>query len=72
VVCLAEPTIRPTDAEELCSARYATRREALKVARLLRAAGWVVVEHAVGLAMVASVYHPSTYDSPGDVIHCHR
>jgi hypothetical protein len=67
-----EPSIDPTDAEELCNAEYASRREALRVARRLRAAGWVVVEHPDGLPMVASVYHPNTYDSPGDVIHCHR
>jgi hypothetical protein len=66
-----EPLIGTTDAEDLCNEPYPSRREALGVARRLRAAGWVVVEHSNGLAMVASVYHPDTYDSPGDVIHCH-
>lgn len=70
-----EPDIGPLDAAELCAEAYPDRREALAVARRLRAAGWVVVEHPEhparrpdGLAMVASVYHPSTYDSPGDLL----
>jgi hypothetical protein len=44
------------------------------VARRLRAAGWLVVEHAEhrsrrpdGLSMVASVFHPVSYESPGDL-----
>jgi hypothetical protein len=70
-----EPTIDPVDAEDLCDSPYPSRREALGVARRLRAAGWVVVEHhgrpshrPDGLSMAASVYHPSTYESPGDLL----
>jgi hypothetical protein len=72
---LDEPDIRLIDAVELCAQAYPTRREALTVARRLRAAGWVVVEHTGssarrpdGARMVASVYHPITYESPGDVV----
>jgi hypothetical protein len=72
---LEEPTIRPIDAIDLCAEPYPTRHEALAVARQLRAAGWVVVEHTGdqttrpdGALVVASVYHPASYDSPGDVV----
>lgn len=71
---LEEPYIRLIDAVELCAQPYLTRREALTVARRLRAAGWVVVEHTGdswrpdGTRMVASVYHPITYESPGDIV----
>jgi hypothetical protein len=71
---LEEPAIRPTDATDLCAEPYPTRREALAVARRLRAAGWVVVEHTGhsrrpdGTSIVASVYHPRSYESPGDVV----
>jgi hypothetical protein len=70
-----EPGIGPLDAAELCAEPYPSWREALAVARRLRAAGWVVVEHARhpsrrpdGLAMVAGVYHPISYESPGDLL----
>lgn len=69
-----EPTIGPADAEELLADPYPTVREAAQVARRLRAAGWVVVEHvprspprAGGVRVLASVYHPITYESPGDL-----
>jgi hypothetical protein len=69
------PEIGPLDAAELCAEPYPTRREALEVARRLRSAGWVVVEHAEhpprrpdGLSMIASVFHPVTYESPGDLL----
>lgn len=69
------PRIRPADAAELCAEPYPTRREAIAVARQLRSAGWVVIEHSDhpprrpdGLVMVASVYHPTTYESPGDLL----
>jgi hypothetical protein len=72
---LQEPDIRLIDAVDLCAPPYPTRREALAVARQLRAAGWVVVEHTGhssrrpdGTRLVASVYHPITYVSPGDVV----
>jgi hypothetical protein len=72
---LTEPTIDTVDAEDLCDIAYPSRREALGVARRLRAAGWVVVEHhgrpshrPDGLSLAASVYHPSTYESPGDLL----
>ncbi|HEY8472433.1 MAG TPA: hypothetical protein VIL37_07320 [Natronosporangium sp.] len=72
---LEEPAIRLPDAVDLCAQPYATWQEALTVARRLRAAGWVVVEHTGipprrpdGSRLVASVYHPITYESPGDVL----
>lgn len=68
------PRIGVRDAAELCAEVYPTWNDALQIARRLRAAGWVVVEHARhrsvradGLVMVASVYHPVTYESPGDL-----
>jgi len=68
------PGIGPPDAAELCAEAYPTRQQALVVARRLRAAGWLVVEHAEhpsrrpdGLSMVASVFHPVSYESPGDL-----
>jgi hypothetical protein len=74
-VTVNEPGIRRTDAEELCATPYPSRREALDVARRLRAAGWVVVEHPAqmprrpgGVRMIASVYHPVSYESPGDLL----
>lgn len=70
-----EPTIGAVDAEDLCYETYPSRSEALGVARRLRAAGWVVVEHdgrpsyrPDGLSIAATVYHPHTYDSPGDLL----
>lgn len=70
-----EPAIRPVDAEDLCTVRYHDRDEALTVARRLRTAGWVVIEYEDhlprrpdGIRVVASVYHPVTYESPGDVL----
>lgn len=70
-----EPSIRPVDAAELCAARYRSRSEALAVARRLRAAGWLVIEHPERprrrpgtVSMVASVYHPVSYESPGDLL----
>jgi hypothetical protein len=73
--CALEPSIDTIDAEDLCDAPYPSRREALGVARRLRAAGWVVIEHGGrpsyrpdGLSIAASVYHPDTYESPGDLL----
>ncbi|MPZ27794.1 MAG: hypothetical protein GEV12_15620 [Micromonosporaceae bacterium] len=70
----SEPRIGELDAAELCADVYPSWRDALVIARRLRAAGWVVVEHAEhpsrradGLAMVAGVYHPISYESPGDL-----
>lgn len=70
-----EPSIRPVDAAELCATPYPTRQEALVVARQLRAAGWIVVEQPerpgrrpTAVHMVASVYHPVSYESPGDLL----
>lgn len=71
---IREPSIGVMDAEELCAEPYPSVAEALRVARRLRAAGWVVIEHdreaplpSSGIRMVASVYHPHTYESPGDL-----
>lgn len=70
-----DPEIGSDDAEDLCSQPYRTRQEALAVAQCLRAAGWLVVEHVAdlpprpdGLTMLASVYHPISFDSPGDLL----
>lgn len=70
-----EPVIPPVDVEDLCAVPYRDRAEALMVARRLRTAGWVVIEYEDhlprrpdGIRVVASVYHPVTYESPGDVL----
>lgn len=70
-----EPAIRLADAEQLCAEVYQDSGEALAVAQRLRAAGWVVVEHGPpvptrpdGLCLLATVYHPCSYESPGDLL----
>jgi hypothetical protein len=70
-----EPVIRHRDVAELCAEVYQSRHEALAVGLRLRTAGWVVIEHAPhppprpdGVAMVASIYHPVSYESPGDLL----
>lgn len=72
---MADPTMSRTDAAELCAEPYPTWAEAMESARVLRAAGWRVIEYPEhlprrpdGLVTVASVYHPETGDSPGDVL----
>lgn len=74
-----EPVIRPVDVEELCAVPYPSRQEALAVARQLRTAGWVVIEYEDhpprrpdGVRIAASIYHPVTYESPGDVLFAPR
>lgn len=71
----SDPRIGRRDAEEMCAEPYPSRQEALEVAQRLRAAGWVVIEHAEhpprrpdGTVTVASVYHGVTYESPGDLL----
>jgi hypothetical protein len=66
--------IRRVDAEDVCAMAYPSRREALAVAHQLRTAGWLVIEHPErgprhpgGVRMIASVYHPMSYESPGDL-----
>lgn len=69
-----EPAIAPADAADMCEQVYADRQEAVCVARQLRAAGWIVPllnapspPTADGIRAVAIVYHPQTYESPGEV-----
>ena len=65
------PAIGLADAIDLCLEVYATRQEALEIAHRLRAAGWVVLPLDTpgpeGVQVVAAVYHPQTYESPGEV-----
>lgn len=70
-----QPSIRFADAEQLCDEIYPDPATALAVVRRLRAAGWVVVEHRPpvpvrpdGLRLLATVYHPHSYESPGDLL----
>ena len=75
----AEPLIRDADAADMCDEVYASREEAIAVARQLRAAGWVVPllnspspPTPDGVRTVAIVYHPQTYESPGHVTYLDR
>ena len=70
-----EPAIRPHEAEEMCAEPYPCRSAAVAAANRLRDAGWLVVEHPEhprrrpdGAQMVASVYHPVSFESPGDLL----
>jgi hypothetical protein len=67
------------DAEDLCDHVYRSRAEALEVARRLQAAGWIVplldapatpgAPRAGGIRVLACVYHPVSYESPGEVVY---
>lgn len=71
---MAEPTLSRADAADICAHPWPDVATAREQAAILDAAGWRV-EHRfppvpygqTGRLIVASVYHPSTFDSPGDV-----
>jgi len=69
---LPDPALGPADAAELCLEVYPDRQEALGIAYRLRTAGWIVsmldAPRHDGTRVVAVVYHPLTYESPGEVI----
>lgn len=69
-----ELSVGPADAADICDEVYADREEAVAIARQLRAAGWVVsFIDAVSplrsgrVRTAAVVYHPRTYESPGEI-----
>jgi len=70
---LPDPAVGPADAAEMCLEVYATRQEALGIAQRLCAAGWVVslldAPRHDGTRVAAVVYHPLTYESPGEVMY---
>jgi hypothetical protein len=69
-----EPTISRQDAIDICAHPWPDELSAREQAVILDAAGWRV-EHRrpavafgqTGRLIVASVYHPETFSSPGDV-----
>lgn len=71
---MSEPTVNRTDARDICAEPWPSETVAREQAAILDAAGWRV-EHrfppvafgATGRLIVASVYHPVTFESPGDV-----
>lgn len=72
---MADPTVSFADAFDVCRAPWRTEAEAREQAAILDAAGWRV-EHRFppaefgtgsGVMIVASVYHPETFSSPGDI-----
>lgn len=74
------PSLGFADAEDLCEQVYGSRAEAMAVVRRLQAAGWLVpvlggaappggVPRPGELYVLASVYHPTSYESPGEVVY---
>jgi hypothetical protein len=71
---MTEPTISRADAEIICAYVWTDEADAREQAKILQVAGWTV-EHRwpaiefgqTDRLIVASVYHPVTYESPGDV-----
>lgn len=68
------PRISHQDARQVCATVWPDEPTARRQAALLSAAGWLVnrrwpaVEFGqTGLMVVASVYHPRTFATPGDV-----
>ena len=70
-----EPTISYRDAADICAKPWPSEQEACEQTVMLKRAGWLVkwrnpppeFGKGTGLRMAASVYHPETFDSPGDV-----
>lgn len=67
------------DAEDLCAEVYRSREAALAVARQLRSAGWIVPLFDVptpprddGSRVVGVVYHPDSFESPGELMYTDR
>lgn len=71
---MSEPTVNRADAQDICAEPWPSEAAAREQAAILDAAGWRV-EHrfpavpfgATGRLIVASVHHPVTFESPGDV-----
>jgi hypothetical protein len=68
------PIIGIEDARDICAQPWPTEQEARKQAAMLDAAGWRVQHRhppqpfgQTGRLIVANVYHPVTFESPGDV-----
>jgi hypothetical protein len=73
---IGEPRITAADAAETCSRPWPNRQTAWEEAKILRREGWDVLEstrtepRTDGLIIIATVYHPRTHTSPGDLL-CH-
>lgn len=71
---MTEPAISQADAVDICAYVWPDEAAARAQAAILDDGGWTV-EHRwpavefgqTGRLIVASVYHPVTYESPGDV-----
>lgn len=62
------------DARDICAYPWPSEQQAREQAALLSAAGWKVDRRhpavpfgRTGRLIVANVYHPETFESPGDV-----
>lgn len=70
------PTLSRSDAQDLCAVPYASPAGARLATRRLRQGGWRVIEQELEpptvrpdeLILFATVTHPDTGDSPGDVL----
>lgn len=70
----AEPAPGWDEVAGICVTVHPTQEAAMEEARRLRGAGWIVPllaapspPNADGVRTVATVYHPGTYESPGDI-----
>lgn len=72
---MAEPQMKRADAEDICREPWPSEAEAKEAATHLQRGGWKVEWRAPGaewgkgsgVYILASVYHPDDYSSPGDV-----
>lgn len=60
--------LRWSDAADACDTTWSSIEEARAIARHLRNLGWVVRER-VDRPGVATVWHPDTWQSPGEIRH---
>lgn len=61
--------LRWDDAADLCDTTWSSAAEARAIARHLRSLGWVVKERAGRPGTLATVWHPDTWQSPGELRH---
>lgn len=71
---MGEPTVSRADAESICANVWPNEPQARQQAAILDAAGWRVQHRfppaaygEIGRLIVATVYDPHTFDSPGDI-----
>lgn len=61
--------LRWSDAADACDTTWSTAAEARAIARHLRNLGWVVQERTDRPGVAATVWHPDTWQSPGEIRH---